>query len=171
MKVKFKLKNSPPIIHKIECAQGFNVIKLSEQEALKARQGIKRGVPISFMSALELANIKYKQENVLKENECYTGYIAIFICMSEIFIAHLDGALFIKKKGDNISYTTIGVNGYLHWVDDTLKALERALKKDNIKQELYDKACLSIKHNSAFDITDEEFIILEKICQYIDCID
>lgn len=170
MKVKFKVSSAPQSTKKIECAQGFNVQKISEHEALVARQSIKMCPVSSFKAALNVAGITYNENKLLRNNEKYTGYVAIFIRLSEVLVAWMDGSLFLKKHGNNISYSTIAVDGTLFWVDDIGAKLRKGLKDEKISRPLFEKANGALKANTEFEVTETEMRVLCKVC-CADCIE
>ena len=164
MKVKFKVSYSPNSTKKIECAQGFNVQKISEHEALIARQSIKMCPVSTFKGALNIAGLTYDESRTLRNNEAYNGYVAIFIGLSEILVAKLNGSMFLKSPGSNMLYSKIAVDGTLYWVDDIGAKLRKGLKDEKISRPLFDRAMCALKANSEFKVTDAEMRVLSKVC-------
>lgn len=170
MKVKFKVCSALKSTNKIECAHGFNVMKISEHEALIARQSVRVCTVNSFKAALNIAGLTLDESKLLRNNEEYHGYVAIFIRNSEILVAKLDGCMFLKSRGDNMLYSKIAVDGTLYWVDDIATKLRKGLQNEKISRPLFDKAIGAIKGNTEFKVTEAEMHILAKIC-CPDCIE
>ena len=164
MKVKFKVCCAPKSTNKIDCAQGFNVQKISEHEALVARQSIKMCPVSSFKGALNIAGLTYDESKLLRNNEKYTGYVAIFIRLSEVLVAWVNGSMFLKKHGNNITYSTISVDGQLFWVNDIGAKLRKGLKDEKISRPLFEKANGALKANAEFTVTETEMRALCKVC-------
>ena len=164
MKIKFKASRAPECTNKIDCAQGFNVLKISEHEALIARQSIKMCPANSFKTALSIAGLTYDDRKILFNNEEYHGYVAIFIRVSEILIAKLDGSMYIKSHGNNMSYSKIAIDGTLYWVDDIGAKLRKGLQDEKISRPLFEKAICALKTDSEFSVTKTEMKLLAKIC-------
>jgi hypothetical protein len=164
MKIKFKVCCSPQNTKKIECAQGFNVQKISEQEALIARQSIKMCPSCTFKGALNIAGLTYDESKNLRNNEAYDGYVAIFIRHSEILIAKLNGSMFLKNPGGASMFSKISVDGSLYWVDDIGAKLRKGLKDEKISRPLFDRAICALKGNSEFKVTEAEMRAISKVC-------
>ena len=169
MKVKFKVCSALKSTNKIECAHGFNVMKISEHEALIARQSVKVCPAHSFKAALNIAGLTFDESKVLRNNEEYHGYVAIFIRSSEILVAKLDGCMFLKSHGDSSLYSKIAVDGAFYWVEDIGTKLRNGLLSEKISRPLFDKAMCALKGDSEFKVTEAEMHVLAKACP--DCIE
>lgn len=153
---KREVKNS------INAAQGFNVQKISELEAVNSMQGKFFCPCYGFKSVLGAAGLEFNPAQQLKQGEEYKGYVAVYVGSSSIVIFYLAGTMWGIKTGSPTSFSGLQAVGKLFVVENIKDSLARGLKNEYLDEETVNKAYKALEDGTlSFDVSKREQALLK----------